>query len=455
MVAVFLAGTPAALLAGEAQGVAELRQENAKLRQRLDRMESQMQQLMDTVRALKASAGGAAQAEAQFQPLTAAEVANLRHILDRTSSAKLSPVLTGLDARLYGYIKLDAAYDTQRTDVGAFARWVESEEFRSSDEQFNMTARQTRLGLAFSGGEDTAPITSGKVEVDFFGAASQENKPAILVRHAFLNLDWPDSGWSVLAGQTSDVISPLYPTTLNYTVAWWVGNIGYRHPQIRVTKETPIGESTDLTIQAAISRTVGTRTLMMFDPGDTGEDSGHPTAQGRIALATPILSERPTTIGLSGHYGDEEYDLDRRDNSRDYHSWSLNLDAQQPLAETLTLKGEAFVGENLDDYFGGIGQGVDVALGREIASRGGWVALAMGPYGSWSFNVGGSAEDLTEGDVEAPAARTFNSSIFGNALYAVNDHTQVGFELSHWRTDYKSLSDGNSVRGQLSFIYKF
>lgn len=438
--------------AGEAPEVQQLRKDNAQLRQRVDRMEAQIQQLLKSVQAIRATRP--VPAADSIAPLTKAEVDNIRQMIEQ-KPLQGHAITSGLRTKLYGYIKADAAYDTGRTSIGDFARWVETEETRRNDETFNMTAKQTRLGLMLYGDEKGSPVTSGRVEVDFYGDAAQENKPAILVRHAYINMDWPDSGWSLLAGQTSDVISPLVPNTLNYTVAWWAGNIGYRHPQVRVTKKVDLSETSDLLFQGALSRTVGTSTLMMFDPGDTGEDAGHPTLQGRLALTTPILAGRPTTLGISGHFGNEEYDLDASDHSRSYDSWSLNVDLTQPLADKLTLKGEAFIGENLDDYLGGIGQGVDVALGREIGARGGWLAASIGPYGSWNFNLGASAEDVSDGDLSAPAGRTFNGSVFGNAIYAINDHTQVGFELSQWRTDYKSLSDGDSLRGQLSFIYKF
>ena len=44
------------------------------------------------------------------------------------------------------------------------------------------------------------------------------------------------STFTILGGQTWDVISPLNPRSLNYSVYWWAGNIGYRRPQVRLTK---------------------------------------------------------------------------------------------------------------------------------------------------------------------------------------------------------------------------
>jgi hypothetical protein len=53
------------------------------------------------------------------------------------------------------------------------------------------------------------------------------------------------------------------------------------------------------------------------------------------------------------------------------------------------------------------------------------------------------------------SGRTRNRAIFGNAIYAVSDHMDVGVELSHWKTGYKDAGDVEDVRIQGSFIYKF
>ena len=59
------------------------------------------------------------------------------------------------------------------------------------------------------------------------------------------------------------------------------------------------------------------------------------------------------------------------------------------------------------------------------------------------------ADDLNAGD------RTLNRSVFGNAIYSVNKNTRIGFELSHWHTEYKSSGSADNLRAQTSFIYKF
>ena len=77
----------------------------------------------------------------------------------------------------------------------------------------------------------------GRFEFDFYNpvtTGTNENKSTPQMRHAYGQVTGTD--WSLLFGQTSDLISPLFPNTLNYTVGWFGGNMGYRHPQLRVTK---------------------------------------------------------------------------------------------------------------------------------------------------------------------------------------------------------------------------
>ena len=105
------------------------------------------------------------------------EVEELKKALmqqDQPTEAKLlRPVLSNLNIQLYGYLKLDAAYDTSRTDDGNFAKWVERENANRDDDQFNMTANQSRFGLNITGPDNGVMRTSGRAEVDFYGGGSQ------------------------------------------------------------------------------------------------------------------------------------------------------------------------------------------------------------------------------------------------------------------------------------------
>lgn len=403
----------------------DLARENAELRKKLDQIDKELQGLKTVV--MQQS--------------------------DASADSLPKPVWSNLDIQLYGYLKFDAAYDTSRIENGDYAKWVDDESTNDDDDQFNMTANESRFGMILNGPDNDEMKTSGRVEVDFYGPGSgvAENQGRLMMRHAYLKLDWPDNRFNIIAGQTSDVISPLYPSTVNYSVGWWVGNIGYRRPQIRLTKELGFVDGGFLKLEGALARTIGDTSITGTD---SGEDAGFPTFQGRASLTFD-----ETTIGLSGHWGEEEYDIASNGSNKDFTTWSLNLDYTQPIYSKVALKAELFTGENLDTYLGGIGQGVITDTTKlnyyeEIGSQGGWIAASLGPWDTKRFNVGVSMDDVDRGDVNN-SDRILNRCVFGNVYCAVNKQTDIAFELSHWRTEYRGPGDGESLRAQMALIYKF
>ncbi|MBZ0257432.1 hypothetical protein K8I31_15300, partial [bacterium] len=177
-------------------------------------------------------------------------------------------------ANLYGYVKLDSIYDDSHIKNGNYALYANSEAGNNNDNEFNVTANQTRFGLNLYGPEIGSAVTDGKIEIDFYGGEA-ENKPHLRMRHAYAQITWPEYEMSFLAGQTFDVISPLYPSTLNFLVDYAAGNIGYRRPQIRFTKNFSLTDNTDLLLQTALTRTIGDT----VNGVDTGADSGFPSFQ--------------------------------------------------------------------------------------------------------------------------------------------------------------------------------
>ena len=204
----------------------------------METLEKQVEQLQATVKPSAAEpapapAPAAPEATAAFEP-------------------GKKPLWSTLDIQFYGYIKLDAAWDSSGVFPGDYVLYTR--EGREGDDEFNLTAKQTRLGFKIQGPNAGNMKSSGVVEADFYGAAGAENKANVLLRHAYMTFDWPQSKFSILAGQTSDVISPLLPNTLNYTVLWDAGNIGYRHPQVRLTQQLQVRDDMTLELAGAISR---------------------------------------------------------------------------------------------------------------------------------------------------------------------------------------------------------
>lgn len=362
-------------------------------------------------------------------------------------------VWSSLDLQLYGYIKLDSAWDSARTEPGNFVKWVVLSPGNPDDEVFTMTVNQTRLGLSLRGPDEEEGLeVSGRVEIDFYGGGA-ENKPNPMLRHAYVKMAWPDSGWEFLAGQTSDLISPLVPNTINYSVAWWAGNIGYRRPQLRLTKAIEISDVSHMEVAAAITRDIGS-TSSTFVGVDSGADAGVPGLQGRLGWLLGGRDTGPISFGVSGHWAEEEFDTSPEGHGEVFDSWSANLDYHHPFSSVLAFSAEVFTGSNLAQYLGGIGQGVNLDRFSEIDSKGGWFSFDLGPFGKTTYRLGASMDDPDDEDLE-PGDRSLNSSVFANGSYAFNSHLKMGLELSYWSTDYLEAETADSYRGQFAVIYRF
>ncbi len=353
----------------------------------------------------------------------------------------------------YGYAKLDMAYDTGRVFPGNYALYVQPMPANDrNNSQYNMTANQTRLGMNFTAMDTGDKKLTGKLEIDFYGGGAADNKANPMMRHAYMQLEWPKYDFAILAGQTSDLISPLVEPTVQYTVGWDQGNIGYRRAQLRLTKGWKMTDTSKFTWAFGFFKTIGHNTL---DGGNSGAESGVPTFQTRFGFAFAGAAGRPVNLGISGHYGRETF-INPVKGGADtkFSTYSYNFDASVPLSKTLTLQAEGYYGRDLDTFFGGSNQAYDLTNAVGTLSQGGWMALSYTPNVHWNFNLGGGADnprysDLTEG------ARGNNSDFFANGWYNITKQALVGFELSYLSTSYVQKDTVHATRAQLSFQYNF
>ncbi|WP_295684174.1 hypothetical protein [uncultured Fibrobacter sp.] len=374
---------------------------------------------------------------------------------------------SGVTATLYGFASLNAAYEDSKSNNGNFANFVAASDITNeNDGGWHLTPNLTRIGLNLSSGDDSTYLkANGKVEVDFYGGGSANN-PNPRLRHGYGEVSFGKTGFSILGGQTWDVISPLVTPTLNAGVLNNSGDAGLRRAQLRLTEKIPVaGGSVD--IAAAVVRTIGeNQPYTSASASETGTDADIPTFQGRVGIAVPLwVKDKKVGLGVSGHYGKEEIDLDDTGDTKDIPTWSANVDLNLPITGTIAVLGEGFIGENLDTYAAGIGRGFaananDPESVKSIEAYGGWIALQAKLIQKLAINVGSGIDKLDRDDIETVGGREQNISVFANATYNLTEAFSLGFEYLHIQTDYltagtQKVKEADLNRYQLSATYGF
>ncbi|MFO8056915.1 MAG: porin [bacterium] len=416
--------------------------------------------------------------------------------------ALLAPMIAGagnvsskMDVDFYGYIKLDAVYQSSYSIMDQYlvyvppgnkcgpggADCVDGAQDNSEQDTFHMTARQSRFGFLIKGPESDDIKSQGRFEMDFYGdwpaqdvgKDPDENKGMMMLRRAYVEI--MGENWSVLAGNEWMVVSPMFPHVNNYPYGADCGNLGYRMPQIRLT-----GYALDkqIMMQVAAVNKIGDVEALDID---TGRMNAAPTWEAGLWYKGPF------TVALTGHYGQEEIKTVRPSHGSTalahygskVESYSYNVSLNIPLGDYFAINGEWFQGANLDGWYtGGVQQGwVETEDGdREaLETTGGWAEIMIKPSDKLKFYVGYGVDDpdddqLENGTIEPGYADkdgnkgiTKNSMMYGNVWFNVNESTMISFEYMQMTTEYDladkdsglDYDNGETDRYTLSFWYMF
>ncbi len=386
--------------------------------------------------------------------------------------------------KFYGFLRADMFYDTQHPNnvlVPAAIKANESDATaaafpgvaaRKGSEDFEISPRLTRFGFDITGPmiERLGAKASGKIELDFYSTnVVSDSRAEFRMRHAYAKLAWDDV--YILAGQTSDVISPIFPSVNSDLVMWGAGNLGDRRPQFQFGFTPKVGEG-QVSAQLEIGVTGANDNQNLDAAGVSyldGVSSGLPTIQGRLGYKGPHfwLKEKKFEIGGWAHYAQEKFDQvvpfgafteDK------FVSMAYGFDVTLPLFDMLEIKGEAWSGKNLDDVRGGIFQGVtSFNGGTEIKSRGYWIEITLKPVEWYSFGVGASADNPMNEAIAAPGAGTTapTGALANHILYVANrfmlgNGLTVGFDVLHWTTTWGGgLEDGVDNRINMFIQWNF
>ena len=404
-------------------------------------------------------------AEATKQPGAMPSADNARSLLEvNLQSNSVVPALTVnqpggkpiFTLKAYGYVKLDASYDTSRVQIGDYAFYVLPQVNGERDNEFNMTARETRLGLDLMGPDTEDLKTTGRIEVDFYGPSGTANSANLRMRLGYLDLAH-SCGLSVRAGQDWETFITVLPRMLNIAILADAGALGIRRPQLRLSQEVPLGSTTKFTAKIAAARPIG----QDLDGGgqDDGADSGAPHFQYNALLETPLLTTKASKFSFSGVIGRDTLDTVVSNkvagvDENNYNVWAVIGSAFLPLHRMVALQGTLWTGENLATYYGGIGQGINITKNTAISAKGFWGQIMTDPFECLNWNLGYGLDDPNDSDLNK-GNRARNNMFFTSLYYKITSAVTMAFEYSNITTAYLQGDDATDNRFQGSMIYKF
>ncbi len=425
-------------------------------------VEARLQRALDEIEILK---GRISQMQSTGGTVSAAQQSSLDAAIERALEEKIERnfidgklTKSGSPIRFYGFMRLDAYYNTARANSVIVPMWVLPENdiaADDNDDEFAFDPNLTRVGLDVDAGEIVGAEVTGKLEVDFANASASRSRPTPRIRLAYINMDF-GSHWFRF-GQDWDIISPLYPSINSEGVMWNAGNLGDRRAGAKFGLTTGGGEDVEISMvggllfAGAVNNldadvvAAGPFTSSIID----GSDSGLPMFQGRVGVKTDALN-----FGFWGHYA--VYETDHSfpvgiGGTTHHKAYSLGIDLLVNLGDTLSLAGEAWLGENLSDVRGGIGQSINPVTGRGVESAGGWAEVRVQASDIVRVSVGATLDD-PRNDTIAPGGARRNWTAYVATKHDWGGGFMTGLDMIYWETDWRpGGASGGGVGNMLRF----
>jgi hypothetical protein len=289
----------------------------------------------------------------------------------------------------YGFALLNAFWNT---DTFAAKDYPGQVNYAPVGGAFLASARQSRFGVRLAVTDDnwTKAALTGVIEFDFQGgfattASTSWNPAQLRLRLASATATWKvgDAGsLAVLLGQDYGLVNPLFGESIAWVanpVFFQAGNLFRRSPQIRATYAHKMGDL-GFNIAAAILSPADLTTVAPFaaDFG-AGNASRQPDYEARAAVSAKF-GDIGGTVGVGYHFNRRVYNPAGDTNEVD--STLLGIDAELNVTKFVTVKGEWYDGQAIDDVYAGLGIGAVPTTGATAAAIGTFIPVdAQGWWG--------------------------------------------------------------------------
>ncbi len=395
----------------------------------------------------------------------------------------------------YGYIKGDFIWQDSASVGTIYLLWALPKNVGEHDSTSTITFRHSRFGFDLTKPYKNFTI-KGKLEMDFYTQSNNEGTQPWNPQHAPLRarlayLEVLKGSWEFRVGHDWMTIAQLYPHLSNFPAGTYMGNLGYRFTQMRVTKNFKFSNKDLLKVQIALDKPFNfgklSDDLVVFD-NEPNNDVGYPGVEARIGYYTKLF-DRPALFALFGHYSAQEYKKNYKTLSGSIKttSFSTGLEVKLPLPffkeYNPTLSGEFWYGQGLGGYYtGGVGQSARIEYLHNgtyvyatdlskfdkntdqivsitpVHATGGWVELGLKLTPKLQSWFGWGVDNPLNSNLErVRGARLQQQMYYAHFLYRFVPELGAGLEYLRAITDYRKSDgdDGIVNRFMLSFYYFF
>ena len=318
---------------------------------------------------------------------------------------------------------------------------------RPNTTNYSLYPRLSRVGLEYYGlpvARLCDAVPSGRVEVDFqtINPGGTESRELLRLRLAYAQVKGEE--WTLLAGQDWDIVSPLIPSINDNGAQWNVGNTGDRRPIVKLLRDHELCNGWIWQFQNGFGMADAINSIDR--DGDGYRDNeywGLPSYQGRLGLiGDSWVKDRKFIAGMWTMAGNQETNAPFLGN-REFPMWGYGFDMQLPLTKRFMFRGEAFQGSNIDDFRGGIGQGVNNVTGETVETAGGWAEVLFQLNDVLIFSTGYSIDDPQNSDIPV-GGRTLNHNWYIGGRYVAGSGLMFGMDFQDWTTEWNGFDAGNA-----------
>ncbi len=280
---------------------------------------------------------------------------------------------------LRGFITFDMNWDQH--DLGGAEPFLPAPDYsaQAQNRALRGSASQTQIGFYVAAPPQDNVSIDAYSEMDFLKGSITGPTEHIVsatprLRLAYARFRWNDDRETLIFGQTYTLFGDLYPDITFDNLSLALGTVIGREPQAQYSHQAALNSNSQMTYAVSVN---APNSGLFNEATNAAETSGSPFVHAKIAYQTESLGKAdyygfekhadiPAQVALSAFYGREKITKTAVAGSQDVDAWGIALNGVLPLvgihdgrrAGAASIEAQVWLGEHVDGYFGGNGQGV-------------------------------------------------------------------------------------------------